>query len=347
MASTPNTAPSKQSQSTSERSRMRSLLGAEIISSGSFVPTQEVTNEDLANLGYDADWIIQRTGIQARRKLPEDMATSDMAIEAARSCIEKADVNPSDIDLLIVATMTPDTPIPSTACVVQDQLGLQTPAMDINAACAGFMYALVTGMQYVTCGTSQLALIVGADTNTRLVDPADRKTFPLFGDGAGAVLLAPNQEKGLLAYTLGSEGDGSSLLGIRAGGSRQPLGVEEIAKGEQYIHMDGRSVFKWAVRVLADSINDVLHQASLTIDEIDLVIMHQANARIIDAAAEALGFDRSRMIVNLDRYGNTSAASIPICLTEAVDAGRIERGDRVLLCGFGAGLAWGTAILEW
>ena len=331
----------------SQRSRLRSLMGVKILSTGSFVPESEVTNEDLGELGYDADWILQRTGIKARRRAPEGMATSDMAIEAARSCIDRADINPHDIDLVVVATMTPDTPVPSTACIVQDQLNLCAPAMDVNAACAGFMYALVTGMQYVKTGTANLALVIGSDTNTRIVDPADRKTFPLFGDGAGAVLLSADDQRGLLAYTLGAEGEGGSLLGIKAGGSRYPLGVEGIAKGEQYIHMDGRSVFKWAVRVLTDSIRDVLAHSNLKMTDIDLVVFHQANSRIIDAAAEAIGIKRDQMIVNLDRYGNTSAASIPICLAEAVDAARVEHGNRVLLCGFGAGLAWGTAVLQW
>lgn len=347
MASTPNAIQHSSNREFSRRSRLQSLVGAQIISTGCFVPDIEVTNEDLGALGYDADWILQRTGIKSRRRAPDDMATSDMAVEAARSCIETADVNPHDIDLVIVATMTPDTPIPSTACVVQDQLNLHSPAMDINAACAGFMYALVTGMQYVKCGSSKLALIIGADTNTRIVDPADRKTFPLFGDGAGAVLLAASDNQGLLSYTLGAEGEGGPLLGIKAGGSRSPLCVEGIANGDQYIHMDGRSVFKWAVRLLSDSINDVLTHASLEITDIDLVVLHQANARIIDAAAESIGIDRNRIIVNLDRFGNTSAASIPICLNEAAEQGRLQRGNRVLLCGFGAGLAWGTAILKY
>jgi 3-oxoacyl-[acyl-carrier-protein] synthase-3 len=220
--------------------------------------------------------------------------------------------------------------------------------MDINAACAGFMYAIVTGMQFVKCGSSKRTLVVGADVNTRVVNPLDKKTFPLFGDGAGAVLLgAGSDEQGLLAYTLGAEGDGADLLGIKAGGSRDPLTPESMTKGDQFIHMDGRSVFKWAVRLVAESVRDVLQHAKMTIEEIDLVILHQANARIIDAAAEALGIDREKMVVNLTEYGNTSAGSIPICLDEANRAGRIAPGDRVLMCGFGAGLAWGTSIVQW
>ncbi|MCA9199320.1 MAG: ketoacyl-ACP synthase III [Planctomycetales bacterium] len=332
----------------SERSGLRTLRGVQVLGTGSYLPDQIVTNQDLASLGYDSDWILQRTGIQARRKLPDDLATSDMAIEAAQRCIEQSDVNPHLIDLIIVATMTPDSPVPSAACLVQDRLGLQAPAMDVNAACAGFMYALVTASQFVAAGGSQYALVVGADTNTRIVNPQDVKTYPLFGDGAGAVLLGKgNSTQGFASYTLGAEGDGASLLGIPAGGSRCPLTAESIVSGEQFIHMDGRSVFKWAVRLLCDTIQDVLLHAECTVDDVDLVILHQANARIIDAAADGLKIDRSKLVVNLDQYGNTSAGSIPICLDECHRSGNIRPGDKILLCGFGAGLAWGAALLEW
>ena len=332
----------------SGRSRLRSLLGVQILSSGSHVPECTVSNEDLAELGYDANWILQRTGIRARRKAEPEVASSDMAIEAARECINNANVDPNEIDLVVVATMTPDTPIPSTACLVQERLGLNAPAMDVNAACAGFMYALVTGMQFVKCGTSNLALVVGTDTNTRIVNPRDQKTFPLFGDGAGAVLLQQGDEQqGMIGYTLGAEGAGADLLGIRGGGSRCPLSADCLDSGQQYIHMDGRPVFKWAVRVLTDSIQDVLAHSGYEVADIDLFCPHQANARIIDAAAEALELDRKRIMINLDRFGNTSAASIPLCISEAQSDGRISSGDLVLLSGFGAGLAWGTALIRW
>ena len=332
----------------SHRSRLHSLTGIQFTATGSYVPGVVVTNEDLSKQGYDPDWIIQRTGIRERRKLPAHLATSDMAYIAANRCLQSSGVDPEAVDLVLVATMTPDAPVPSTACLLQDRLGLTASAMDINAACAGFMYALSTAAQFVKTGCARHALVVGADTNTRIVNPKDPKTFPLFGDGAGAVLLGPgNSKQGLVAYTLGAEGEGSDMLGVLGGGSRQPLTAESIDQGCQYIVMDGRSVFKWAVRLLADAVNDVLHHADLTLDDIKLVVLHQANLRIMDAAAEDLGIERERLVVNLDRYGNTSAGSIPLGIDEAHAAGRLQRGDRILTCGFGAGLAWGAAIIEW
>lgn len=332
----------------SRRSRLSSLTGVKVTSTGSFVPPQTVTNEDLADLGYDSDWIVQRTGILSRRKLPSGMATSDMAFTAAQRCLDACAAELCEIDLVVVATMTPDSPVPSTACLIQERLGLRAAAMDLNAACAGFMYGLATGAQFIKAGTCRSVLVVGADTNTRIINPSDQKTFPLFGDGAGAVLLARGGEhQGLVSYTLGAEGEGAELLGIPAGGSRQPLTPELLAQGEQFIKMDGRSVFKWAVRLLTDSLNDVLLHAGATIDDVDLVILHQANIRIIEAAADDLGIDRDRLWVNLDQYGNTSAGSIPLGLDEAVRAGRVQRGDKILLCGFGAGLAWGAALVQW
>ena len=329
------------------RARVRSLSQIRILATGSFVPDNVVRNEDLASLGYDADWIIQRTGIRQRRHALPDMATSDMAFEAARRCMEQIDMRADEIDLLLVATMTPDSPIPSTACHVQHRLGIRAPAMDLNAACAGFIYALVTAMQFVKAGSAQLALVIGADTNSRIVNPADKKTFPLFGDGAGAVLIGTRVDESPVTFTLGADGAGAGLLCLPGGGSRAPLSAEVLAAERQFIEMDGRSVFKWAVRTLADTIRDVVTHAGLIIDDIDLVVLHQANARIIDAAADALEIAADRLVINLDRYGNTSAASIPLGLDEAARAGRLQPGDRVLLCGFGAGLAWGAILIEW
>lgn len=340
--------PTSKSLTQTLSNRIRTLDSVRVLATGGFVPDNVVRNEDLAKLGYDADWILQRTGIRERRHAPTDMATSDMAARAARQCIEQIDANTDEIDLLIVATMTPDAPIPSTACMVQEQLGITAPAYDINAACAGFMYALVTGMQFVHSGTSQLALVVGADTNSRIVDPSNRKTFPLFGDGAGAVLLGNRvDETAATTYTLGADGTGRRLLEIRAGGSRLPITAELVGTDEQFLQMDGRSVFKWAVRMLSETIRDVVSHAGITTADLDLVVLHQANRRIIDAAAEDLGIPPERVEINVDRYGNTSAASIPLGLNDAARAGRLKEGDRVLLCGFGAGLTWGTAILEW
>jgi 3-oxoacyl-[acyl-carrier-protein] synthase-3 len=307
-----------------------------------------VSNADLASLGCDADWIVQRTGIHERRKAADDQATSDLAYEAARDCLDRSGVRAAEIDLIVLATMTPDSPIPSTACQMQRRLGGQAAAFDVGAACAGFMYALITGMQFVKTGTARRVLVVGAEVMTRAVNPRDAKTYPLFGDGAGAVLLGPGSaEQGLLAYTLGADGSGADTLCIPGGGTREPLTPETLAAGRQYMHMEGRAVFKWAVNLLADSALEVLTDAGLTAEDISLVVLHQANRRILDAAAEHLGIAPEKLVVNLDRFGNTSAASIPLALDEIDRAGRLRRGDKLLVSGFGAGLSWGTGILRW
>lgn len=333
----------------SGRSRIGSLLGVKVAATGSYVPENVVRNEDLAALGCDSDWIQQRTGILQRRHADPSQATSDLAYEAAIRCLAQAKLEPSEVDLILVATITPDHATPSTACHLQRRLGCVAPAMDINAACAGFMYALVTGCQFVHSGAAKNVLVIGAEVMTRTIDPDDKKTYPLFGDGAGAVLLTPGDhaDQGLTSFTLGSEGIGGELLCIHGGGSREPLSAQSLAQGRQFLRMEGRSVFKWAVRVVVDSSIDVLGHAGLRPSDLQLVILHQANMRIIDSAVSDFGIDRSRIFVNVDKYGNTSAASIPLALDEAVQAGKISRGNRILLCGFGAGLAWGTTILHW
>lgn len=332
----------------SGRSRIGQLTGFEIAATGSYVPEQIVTNADLANLGFDSDWIIQRTGIRERRKAAPNQATSDLAWEAAQVCLKRAQVDASEIDLILVATITPDHASPSTACHLQQKLGCLGPAMDINAACAGFMYALVTAGQFVSNGSARCALVVGAEVMSRTINPQDMKTYPLFGDGAGAVLIKPTTDlsKGLISYTLGSEGCGGEMLCIPSGGSRQPLSVDALTSGQHYLRMEGRSVFKWAVRVVTDSARDCLSYAGLQATELDLLLLHQANARIIDSAVADFMVDRNRVFVNLDKYGNTSAASIPLALDEAIAQSLFKTGDRALLCGFGSGLAWGTAILQ-
>lgn len=329
--------------------RTRSLLGIEIVSTGSFVPDNVVTNEDLrSRLGFDPDWIKQRSGVEERRHAPDGMATSDMCVEAATNAIRSAKVDPQQIDLLVVGTFTPDCLCPSTANIVQDRLGLDAPAMDVSAACSGFMYALVTAAQFVATGNSQLALVVAADTNSRIVDPTDQRTYPLFGDGAGAVLLAKGgPHQGLICYQMGSDGSGASLLNRPVGGAQTPMTAEALLAGEQYVKMDGRSVFKWAVRLVTDTIELVLQKSGMTVDDVDCYVLHQANIRIIDAACEQLGINPERVFNNLQKYGNTSAGSIPIALDEAVADGRIDRGDTVLLSGFGAGLTWGTGLVRW
>jgi 3-oxoacyl-[acyl-carrier-protein] synthase-3 len=330
------------------RCRLASLLGVQVLATGSYVPETVVGNESLeASLGYEPGWIFQRTGIRERRHASPHQATSDLAFESARRCIERAGVSASEIDLLVVGTFTPDLLCPSTACQVQGRLGLNAPAMDVQAACAGFMYALVTAMQFVATGASKLALAIGADTNSRILNPRDQRTYPLFGDGAGAVLLSPGSPRqGLVSYTLGSDGSGYDLIHRPGGGSRLPATGPAFEKELHYMQMDGRAVFKWAIRMVNETANEVVRHAGLTLADVDLWAFHQANQRIIDAAAGGLQIDRQKIFVNLERYGNTSAASIPLVLDEAVEQGRIRRGDQVMLSGFGAGLAWGTGLLR-
>lgn len=322
---------------------MRKLMGVQVVGTGSFVPDHVVTNEDLASLGCDADWIVQRTGIHERRHAPPDMATSDMAIAATERCFEASGVDRSEVDLLLLATFTPDRLLPATATTVQDKLGLCCPAMDISAACSGFVYALITAMQYVATGGSKYALVIGADANSRVVNPQDKKTFPIFGDGAGAVLLtAGSPEQGALAYTLGADGSGADLLSRQSGGAARPYDP-----AAWYMDMDGRPVFKWAVRLVDEVSRNVVEAAGLTVDQIDWWLLHQANVRILDAAADALDLDREKVVMHLDRYGNTSAGSIPIALDETFRAGKISRGQHLLMSGFGAGLTWGTTAFRW
>src|SRR5437870_2846706 len=268
------------------RPRCRQLTGVRVLSTGSYVPDGVVTNEHLhQRLGFDSDWIVKRTGILERRHVLPHQATSDLCFEAARRCIESAGVKKSDIDLLVLATFTPDMSFPSTACLVQDQLKLNCPAFDMQAACAGFMYALITGAAYVASGASDLALIIGGDCNSRILNPNDIKTYPLFGDGAGAVLLTRGRpDQGLVSYSMGADGGGGDLLSRPACGSRLPPTPELLSKGLHYMHMDGRAVFRWAVAILCDTIQDVLKDSKLSSAAIDLYIPHQANIRIINAA---------------------------------------------------------------
>lgn len=331
------------------RSRFGRAVGFRMTGIGSSVPAVVVTNADLARLGCDAEWIEARSGIRERRHAPPHVATSDLAAEAAESAIAMAGVDRREIDLLVLGTFTPDMLIPSTACIVQERLGLDCPAMDVTAACAGFVYALVTGSQFLAAGSHQRVLVIGADTNSRLVDPEDIKTWPLFGDGAGAVLLERDPQAsataptGLLAYALGSDGRGAGLLACPMSGSREPITVEGAAARRQFMQMDGRAVFKWAIRLAEQNIREVLDQAGLTADQVDLYVLHQANARIVEGARMALGLAPEQIFMNLDRYGNTSSGSIPLAMDEAWRAGRIGPGSTVVACGFGGGLAWGTA----
>jgi 3-oxoacyl-[acyl-carrier-protein] synthase-3 len=324
-------------------------MGVRIIGTGSYVPDTVVTNDQLhARLGFDSDWIVKRTGILERRHALPHQATSDLCVEASQRCIASAGIDPKLIDLVIVATFTPDMSFPSTACLVQDRLKLNCAAMEVEAACAGFMYAFITGAAYILSGASDMALIVGGDANSRIMNPNDIKTYPLFGDGAGAALLTRGRpDQGILSYSMGSDGSGGDLLIRAACGSRRPPTPELLAEGKQYMYMDGRAVFRWAMNILTDSIKDVLAATNHQPQDVDLYIPHQANIRIINAAIDVLHIDRSKVYCNLDRYGNTSAGSIPLALDEAIQDGRLKDNDLIIMSGFGAGLTWGTALIRW
>lgn len=324
-------------------------MGVRILGTGSYIPETVVDNTQLhARFGFDSDWIVRRTGILERRHAHPSQATSDLCYNAAVRALDQAGVTARDIDLLVLATFTPDMSFPSTACLVQDRLKMSCAALEVEAACAGFMYALITGAAYVAAGISDTALIIGGDTNSRILNPHDLKTYPLFGDGAGAaVITRGTPDQGLLAFSLGSDGGGGELLNRPACGSRMPVTPEAISQGLHYMIMDGRAVFRWAVNILCDTIKDVLKACDLSADEIDLYIPHQANIRIINAAIDVLHIPRSRVFTNLEKYGNTSAGSIPIALDEAIREQRLKPGQLTVLSGFGAGLSWGTAVLRW
>jgi 3-oxoacyl-[acyl-carrier-protein] synthase III len=315
---------------------------------GMAVPERRVTNVELSKTVDTSDeWIRERTGIVERRVAGEGETTASLAIEAGLAAIKDAGVDPGDIGLCIVATCTSEQPIPPTSSFVQEGLGLRCGAFDVDAACSGFVYAMVAGASMVATGACGPVLVIGSETLTRVVDPLDRSTVILFGDGAGAVVLAPSDDVGLLSWDLGCDGSLTGLLGIPAGGSRQPISEEAVAAGDHWLKMDGREVFRRAVRVIVDSARLTLDQAGVTADDIALFIPHQANSRIIDSAAGKLGIPPERTFVNIDRYGNTSAASVPIALAEAAEDGRLHDGDLVLLSGFGAGMSWASAIVRW
>jgi 3-oxoacyl-[acyl-carrier-protein] synthase-3 len=324
-------------------------MGVQIVGTGSYVPDAVVNNEHLhARMGFDSDWIVKRTGILERRHVLAHQATSDLCVAAAERCLAAGAVAKRDIDLLVLATFTPDMSFPATAMLVQDRLGLTCPAVEIEAACAGFMYALITASAYILSGASDMALVIGGDANSRVLNPDDIKTYPLFGDGAGAVLLTRGRpDQGILAYSMGADGSGGNLLCRPAGGSRTPPTPEHLRDGLHFMHMDGRAVFRWAVDILCDTIQDVLAASNLKPDDIDLYLPHQANIRIINAAIDVLKIPRQKVYANLERYGNTSAGSIPLALDEAVQEGRVRPGQLLVLSGFGAGLAWGTAVVRW
>jgi 3-oxoacyl-[acyl-carrier-protein] synthase-3 len=318
---------------------------------GKYLPERVMPNAELATLVDTSDeWIRARTGIGERRIAAPEETTCTLAVLAARQALERAGVRPADLDLIIVATCTPDyASMPATASLVQDALGAsKAGAFDLNAVCSGFIYGLATGSQFILTGMHRSVLVIGAEVFTRILDWQDRSTCVLFGDGAGAVVLQPSDEPGgLLSFNLGSDGAGACSLYVPAGGSRRPTSAETVAEREHYVKMQGKEVFRFATRVMPESVLQALDAANLTTDDIDLLIPHQANVRIIDAAAKRLKLRDEEVFANVERYGNTSAASIPVALCEAVDEGRVKPGSTVVMSGFGAGLSWGTAVWKW
>ncbi|BCV24784.1 beta-ketoacyl-ACP synthase III [Gelria sp. Kuro-4] len=329
---------------------MNEQRGVKILGWGQALPERVLTNQDLERMVETSDeWIVSRTGIRERRIAAAETAASDLAVVAAREALQRAEVAPAQIDLIIVATVTPDMAFPATACLVQSALAAgRAAAFDLEAGCSGFLYALATAREFIAGGTYDHVLVVGVDLLSKITDWQDRNTCVLFGDGAGAVVLGPAAPgQGILSTYLGCDGAGGELLCLPAGGSRQPLTPENLAAGRQYIHMNGPEVFKFAVRIMGEAAVKALERAGLELQDVTYLVPHQANLRIIDAAARRLKLPPERVLVNLDRYGNMSSASIPVALAEAADAGRFHPGDILVLVGFGAGLTWGAAAVRW
>jgi 3-oxoacyl-[acyl-carrier-protein] synthase III len=316
---------------------------------GCYVPERVMGNDELAQLVETSDeWIVERTGIRERRVARPDEAMSDLAFPAAQRALEQAGVEPSELDLIIVATVTADMAFPSTGALLADRLGSpDAAAYDLSAGCTGFMYALAQGYGMIAAGLSERALVVGGDVLSKIVNWHDRRTCVLFGDGAGAVLLERGDTGGFLGFELGADGGGGFHLQMPAGGSRMPASAETVAQELHFAQMNGREVFKFATRVLVSSAEKLLDECGVAIDEVDVYVPHQANVRIIDYAAEKLGIAEDRIIVNVDRYGNTSSGSIPLALADAETEGKLRPGAMVLMTGMGAGLTWGSALMEW
>jgi 3-oxoacyl-[acyl-carrier-protein] synthase III len=316
---------------------------------GSYVPERVLTNDDLSKLVETSDeWITERTGIKERHVAEPDQAASDLALPAARQALAAAGLDPGELDLLIVATVTPDMFFPSTASLLASALGAdEAGAYDLSAGCTGFMYALAQAYGALAGGLAGSALVVGTETLSKITNWHDRSTCVLFGDGAGAVVLERVSDGGFLGFELGSDGEGGKELSIPAGGSRNPVTAETVAREMHFLQMNGREVYRFATRILVSSAEKLLEECGLSVDEIDLYIPHQANKRIIDHAARNLGIPEEKIFVNVQKYGNTSSASIPLCLAEAVADDRLLKGTRVLMTGMGAGLTWGSAYTIW
>jgi 3-oxoacyl-[acyl-carrier-protein] synthase-3 len=317
---------------------------------GAYVPAKVLTNADLEKMVETTDeWITTRTGIKERHIAAETEYTSDLGAEAARRAMKMAGITAEQIDLIIVATITPDMPFPSTACLVQHKLGAtRAAAFDLEAACSGFIYALEIGQQFIMSRTYETVLVIGAEKLSSITDWTDRNTCVLFGDGAGAAILQNRQgAHGLLTAVMGADGAKANLLFMPGGGSRCPATVDSLKARQHYLRMEGKETFKNAVQAMQTAAEEALRRCEITISQIKCIIPHQANRRIIDAVGERLGAKPEQLFVNVTKYGNTSAASVGIALDEAVSTGRVQRGDLILLVVFGAGLTWGAAVIEW
>lgn len=322
---------------------------AGIIGFGMYVPEKIVTNTDIEKLVDTSDaWIKEVTGIKQRHVVEADVTTSDLAVRAAEAALLDADTAASDIELIIVATASPDMFFPSVACMVQNRIGAKkAAAFDLAAGCSGFVYALVTASQFVQNGTYKKVLVIGAETLTKITDWTDRNTCVLFGDGAGAAVIsevAPGY--GLLGFDLGADGSGGELLKLEAGGSRMPASAETVANRKHFIQMNGNEVYKFAVKVMGATAMKAVEKAGIAVDDVNLLVPHQANIRIIQAAAKRLKLPMERVIVNIQNYGNTSSASIPIALCEANAAGKLKNNEHIVLVGFGAGLTWASCVIK-
>lgn len=321
-----------------------------ILGTGAYVPDRVITNKDLEQMVDTSDeWIVSRTGIQERRVAAPEQAASDLAYEAAVKALESSGVAAEELDLIIVATVTPDMSFPSTACILQDRLGAKkAAAFDLSAACSGFLYGLTTGTQFIKNGMYRYVLVIGVEVLSKITNWEDRNTCVLFGDGAGAVVIGPVEDgKGFLSFELGADGSGGDLLKQEGGGSRLPITEQVIQERRNCIFMSGREVFKFAVRVMGSASEKVLEKAGLSKEDVDFLVPHQANIRIIESAVEKLGLSEDRVIINVHRYGNMSSASVPVALDEAVREGRIKEDDILVLVGFGGGLTWGAGVLKW
>jgi 3-oxoacyl-[acyl-carrier-protein] synthase-3 len=324
-------------------------LAVSITGLGSHVPERVVTNDELSTMMETSDeWIVERTGIRERRIAAPEEALSDLALPAAREALEDAGIEGRDLDLIIVATVTPDMAFPATAAIIAEQLGArEAGAYDLSAGCTGFMYAVAQAYGMLAGGLAQRALVVGGDVLSKILDWSDRGTAVLFGDGAGAVVMERVGEGGFLGFELGADGSGGPQLYLPAGGSRTPATSDSVAERLHFVQMNGREVFKFATRVLVSSAEAVLAECGRTVEEVDVYVPHQANVRIIDYATQKLGIPQDHVVIDVDRYGNTSSGSIPLALADAKADGRLAAGRLVLMTGMGAGLTWGSGLIEW